>query len=408
MTTTTLRAVDQLQGLMRWVGDGRPLTSNGHLRLADARHLVEHLHTGDQHRDVRSSVDLWLLQDLLSWAKTARLLRVAHRRLLPVKKNAGLADDPQRLGDALLKSLRDDCQRYLGRYTWRSYFQEDADLGLETLWQHLPSGAGAAVDVTEIVAAVWEALTEHDDYPPVGSELEQCRQLVRRDVSFLLARYADLGVLDLSSDEKQVNLTEFGDAWASDQFSPHTVELHIALDTVHDPKVWRRLRIPDYWTLDLVARAIEDVMGWEENRGHLFTFGRLVYADPYQWNVHRDERSATAARLLEVGQRFRFVYDPEEAHWRHTVTVERRLPEPDLSAGARCVGGAGNRPIEDCAGPHGFAQLKLLLADTGPRREEEIRQLLGYDLAEDSFNPGAFSTEAANQRLTGQSTGRVR
>ena len=406
MKIAPLAAVDQFQGLVRWVGAGQPLTTTGNLRLADARYLVQALQTGDDefagtpnhHLRVRSSTDLWKLQELLGWAKTARLVRVEHRRLLPVKKNAHLVEDPQRLRDALLKSLQTSCKAYLGRFAYLSYFYEDVDLGFETMWQHLPATSDERVSVAEISSAVWEALTEHDDYPLQGKQLEQCQRLVQRDVTYLLARYADLGVLQLSEDSKTLTLTEFGASWAADQFSPGILEVHVALDRVKDPVVWRRLQLPGHWTLGDLARAVEDAMGWQEDRGHVMTMGRITYADTCEFDADRDEHSVTMARVLQPGQRLGFIYDPDDGNWRHTVTVERRLPQRELAFQPQCTGGAGNCPIEDCDGPEGYSQLKLLLADTGPHRSARIEHLLGYDLDE-PFDPAEFTPAAANERL---------
>ncbi|WP_327411186.1 plasmid pRiA4b ORF-3 family protein (plasmid) [Streptomyces sp. NBC_01281] len=402
-----LAAITQLRGLVQWVGAGRPLTTTGMLRLADARHLVEELHTGDdefagipgQHLRVRSSADLWNLQALLRWAKTARLVRVERGRLLPVKKNAHLADDPQALQEALLRSLQNDCKAYLGRYSWRSFFYEDAELGFETMWQGIPAADGP-VSVAEIAAEVWDALTEHDDYPLQGQDLEQGRRLVRRDVDYLLARYADLGVLHLSRDRETVTMTESGAAWAADRFSPGILELRVTLDRVTDPVVWRRLQIADHWTLGDLARAVEDAMGWREDRGHFMTIGRTTYADALQFDADRDEDEETLVRVLEPGRRFAFVYDPDDGQWRHTITVERRMTQREFIFQTQCTDGAGACPIEDCSGPEGYAQLKALLAGSGSDRDAQIEHLLGYKLDE-PFDPVEFTVEVANARLQG-------
>ncbi|MFF7098125.1 plasmid pRiA4b ORF-3 family protein [Streptomyces rubradiris] len=189
--------------------------------------------------------------------------------------------------------------------------------------------------------------------------------------------------------------------WSQEQFSPHVLELHVALDQVRDPVVWRRLQIAEHWTVGEMARAVEDAMGWQEDRGHLMTIGRRTYADTSEFDVDRDEDEATLARVLEPGRRFAFVYDPDEGNWRHTITVERRLPQRELAFEPRCTDGGGKCPIEDCDGPEGFTQLKRLLASTGPQRGTQIRHLLGYDLDE-VFDPEEFATASANARLQGE------
>src|SRR3954454_18297317 len=88
-------ALRQVTAFTRWVGSGRKLTQTGQLTMADARHLVALLETGDEIDPVigkrmfrtRSSADLPGLAIVLAWAKAAGLLRVARGQLVPVKKN---------------------------------------------------------------------------------------------------------------------------------------------------------------------------------------------------------------------------------------------------------------------------------------------------------------------------------
>jgi hypothetical protein len=95
-------ALRQVVALTRWVGPGRKLTQTGQLTMADARHLVGLLETGDAIDPVigtrmfrtRSSADLPRLAIVVTWAKAVGLLRVVHGRLVPVKKNQRLLDRP--------------------------------------------------------------------------------------------------------------------------------------------------------------------------------------------------------------------------------------------------------------------------------------------------------------------------
>src|ERR1700692_2631866 len=87
--------IGQVRSFLAWIGDGRKLTQTGRLGLADARHLVESLGTGDTFDPTigdrvfktKSSEELVSLNRLVEWAKAARLVRVTGTRLVPVKKN---------------------------------------------------------------------------------------------------------------------------------------------------------------------------------------------------------------------------------------------------------------------------------------------------------------------------------
>src|SRR5216683_956717 len=100
----------QIRSLVAWVGSGRKLTQTGRIGLADARHLVELLGTGDtidpkiggRVFKTKSSEDLAHLTRIVEWAKAARLVRVSGTRLVPVQKNAALPGRPLDLVMAML------------------------------------------------------------------------------------------------------------------------------------------------------------------------------------------------------------------------------------------------------------------------------------------------------------------
>jgi hypothetical protein len=100
----------QIRGFLSWLGQGRRLTQTGRIGLADARRLVELLDTGDTLDEkigdrvfrTRSSAELGNLTLIADWAKAAGLTRSVHRKLVPVRKSARLADCPLDLVLALL------------------------------------------------------------------------------------------------------------------------------------------------------------------------------------------------------------------------------------------------------------------------------------------------------------------
>ena len=102
----------QIRSFMTWLGEGRKLTQTGRIALADARHLVALLGTGDridpeignQIVKTKSSEQLPYLTRVVAWMRAARLIRVTGTRMTPVKKNAGLADRPLDLVLALLEA----------------------------------------------------------------------------------------------------------------------------------------------------------------------------------------------------------------------------------------------------------------------------------------------------------------
>ncbi|MER7834522.1 hypothetical protein ABTY98_01060 [Streptomyces sp. NPDC096040] len=86
----------QVRLLTEWAGrQGRPLTTTGRLKTADARDLADRLATGDAPTEsVRSLDDLPRLNLVLELARQARLVRVVKGRLYAVAKAAPELKDP--------------------------------------------------------------------------------------------------------------------------------------------------------------------------------------------------------------------------------------------------------------------------------------------------------------------------
>src|SRR6266496_3149072 len=94
--------VEQVRAFVDWVGTGRKLTQTGRITLTDARMLVAALGTddvidptiGDRVYRTTSSQDLHHLTLIVEWTKAVRLVRKTGNRLVPVKKNQHLLNDP--------------------------------------------------------------------------------------------------------------------------------------------------------------------------------------------------------------------------------------------------------------------------------------------------------------------------
>lgn len=139
----------QIRTFLAWLGDGRKLTQTGRIGLADARYLVEFLGTGDQIDPeicdrvfkTKSSEELTQLTGIVEWAKATQLVRVTGTKLVPVKKNAPLADRPLDLVLAMLAAYPRLGKTLFPRNTWRTSLVADefADVGRELLTALLAS-----------------------------------------------------------------------------------------------------------------------------------------------------------------------------------------------------------------------------------------------------------------------------
>jgi len=167
-----------------------------------------------------------------------------------------------------------------------------------------------------------------------------------------------------------------------------------------DPPIWRRLLVPADLTLEQLHDVLQLAMGWENCHLHEFRIGRQRFGKPDPMErTFGGPRTASerTARLLSVlgrtGAKALYTYDFGDS-WEHQIVVQKRLtPEPGRAYPA-CLAGAGHRPPEDCGGIPGFHNLLEAISDPQHEEHEELLDWVGG-----SFDPGAFSVDAVNQRL---------
>ncbi|HEV8162904.1 MAG TPA: hypothetical protein VGR74_00330, partial [Actinomycetota bacterium] len=128
-------AVERLRRFTSWIGQARKLTQKGRLTLADGKALVELLGTadavdpviGDQAFRTRSSAELPEVAVTFAWARAARLVRVVHGRVVPVKRSQTLLDRPLDLWERALQGLGQLGPDIFGdRLLW-SFLADDLD-----------------------------------------------------------------------------------------------------------------------------------------------------------------------------------------------------------------------------------------------------------------------------------------
>ncbi|MEQ3553274.1 hypothetical protein WIS52_22620 [Pseudonocardia nematodicida] len=152
------------RALAGWCGDkGRKLTATGNLRLADARHLVELLGTGeepDKHGTLARSDQLPMLTLILETAVRAGAVRREDGRLVAVERFAGL-DDTTAHEDLVLAARDHGILTVLhhGRAA-----EVDDDLDLEELFGGGETPGGDAEEqALEILSAQLAEMTGEDD-----------------------------------------------------------------------------------------------------------------------------------------------------------------------------------------------------------------------------------------------------
>jgi hypothetical protein len=180
-----------------------------------------------------------------------------------------------------------------------------------------------------------------------------------------------------------------------------------------DPLVWRRILVPDSYSIWDLHVAIQDAMGWQDCHLHEFRI-----AHPQDGNVEYlgipdpdllDDRSRVADWDVRLSDYFNwetasvaptasYVYDFGDG-WHHLVTLEA-AGAADSARLPRCVGGARACPPEDCGGVPGYEEFLDAIAD--PRHPEHAAMVewSGHAYDPDAFDPTKVVFDDPRQRWT--------
>ncbi|WP_371498477.1 plasmid pRiA4b ORF-3 family protein [Kitasatospora sp. NBC_00374] len=402
------RTVEQIRGLVGWIGAGRKLTQTGKVALADGRALVTLLETGDtvdpaigdRTFKTKSTQELYHLNLLVEWAKAARLLRVAGGRLVPVKKNARVVEDPERLLDALFGALPRIGEAVLPSGWLGSMLAEEYPAGLRAVLTSLYA-TDLPVPEQKLRAAVWDTLSGFfvlDNLPE--DRLRLLRQSNDRDVDRLLTALKGLGAAQQTG--KSVTLSSVGrQAMARLRGEPSpgdpVHELRIQLSDVDQPSVWRLVQVPAGIRLDRLHQVIQAAMGWRNCHLHAFSANGVQYGRRSAELDFVDETTAVLDSLVKEDGCLDYDYDFGDS-WEHRITVERRMTAEAGHHYPACVDGAGACPPEDCGGPGGYEDLKRTLQESADPAHEDLLRWLGLKTAAD-FDPAHFDLREINRQL---------
>jgi Plasmid pRiA4b ORF-3-like protein len=166
-----------------------------------------------------------------------------------------------------------------------------------------------------------------------------------------------------------------------------------------EPPIWRRVLVPAHFTLAQLHDVAQAAMGWDDSHLHQFYIGRQRFGIPdpngavMGGSTAINERNPCLANVLnKVGGKATYVYDFGDS-WEHALTVEKILAaEPNVTY-PLCTDGKLAGPPEDCGGIPGFSHMLDALADPNHEDHEDMVDWI------ESFDAGAFSIEAVNQRF---------
>lgn len=176
------------------------------------------------------------------------------------------------------------------------------------------------------------------------------------------------------------------------------LQLHIELRHMN-PKVWRRVLVPQTITLSKLHLVIQAAFGWEHSHLHEFVandaqrYGTTdpMYGEPPEGIVSEKIRLTTALRTTKT---MNYVYDFGD-YWEHRIKLEKTLAPIAGMTLPFCIGGAGAAPPEDCGGVPGYGNFVQAMADPNHPEHADMVEWFGCD----DWDPAAFDSIPVNDRL---------
>ena len=181
------------------------------------------------------------------------------------------------------------------------------------------------------------------------------------------------------------------------------IQFKVALKYIRPP-IWRRVVLPDNFTLADLHGVIQASMGWYNCHMHAFRIGGVEYTsasacgmdDMDELEMQNEETVLLRQVVRRARQTFSYEYDFGDS-WAHEITVEKRLPIDPNATYPLCLAGKRACPPEDCGSFPGYADiLEALAADKKTEEQEELLEWV------EDFDPERFDLEAVNKRLTGK------
>jgi len=171
--------------------------------------------------------------------------------------------------------------------------------------------------------------------------------------------------------------------------------LRVSLEDI-EPRIWRRIQVPDSFTLKQLHRVIQIAMGWHDSHLHEFRIGGERYGqpDPEDEEKVSDEGTVLLRNLpFSIGGSVTYAYDFGD-DWQHQVLLEEIQKPGSEAIYPACNAGERNAPPEDVGGTVGYTEFLAAIADPNHEEHDSLLEWIGGH-----FDPEAFSVPETNKRL---------
>ena len=457
-----LPLIRRATALLQWIGDGRPVTATGALRLRDIEAAAACVGvavrggpkqtrstqqgTAGQADDVptvRSMYEVPLLSQLWNALEAAELIEIKSTKVVPFPDSTGFltGSDSERLDEFSLFTMCFLEQAVLGFDPEQPWERILAGLQTSILiaaatadppslervlasTQHAPATEKAMAELlTSMAMGRLEALAElglltidtHFRVPPA---LIRCVADVFDDDRLLEALGLEEGPEDPDAEPilfapsapemaaPEMAVTEPA-ATAAEQAETPILQLKIMLNG-SKPPIWRRVLVPAGMPLPQLHAVIQALFGWFDYHLHEFRTGGFrgpAYApvnpdgeEDFYGDASRDEATATVGELLPAEGNSMTYTYDFGDNWVHAIKLEKILASDDGGQLPRCTAGRGAAPAEDSGGTWGWANIVQAVNDPRHEDHKEYREWLGM-LPGDTLDPTAFDLDEVNEDL---------
>ncbi len=183
------------------------------------------------------------------------------------------------------------------------------------------------------------------------------------------------------------------------------LQFKIQIRNITKPPVWRRVLLPESSDFEYFHLVIQVAFGWENY--HLYQFSKdgyrsdevigVPFEDDMDWGPKK--RNAAEVQLnqlfTEEGQKLLYNYDFGD-DWEHLITLEKITPETIVHP--KLLAAKGACPPEDCGGPWGYENLKVILSDKKHPEHKEMKAWLGMK-ARDEWDAAYVDIREVNSIL---------
>jgi len=187
-------------------------------------------------------------------------------------------------------------------------------------------------------------------------------------------------------------------------------QFKITLDGI-EPKIWRRIQIPEKYSFWDLHVAIQDAMGWTDSHLHQFVMvdpklgekSHIGIPDENEVDYLMPNPSAGWEKFIrnyffQKGfDKCEYEYDFGDG-WLHKIKLEKIVPAIPGCKYPICLDGARACPPEDCGGIGGYENFLAIIKAPQHEEHESMLTWVGGNFDPERFDPQKIHFEDPKER----------